>query len=74
MSHDLMVQIPFNDAELFMNPEPQAIIIAALLCAGLSYFYWGLGVALGPIIAVYFAKEAERNGIQLDFLFYLTIV
>jgi short-chain fatty acids transporter len=52
----------------------QAIIVAALLCAGLSYFYWGLGVALGPIIAVYFAKEAERNGIQLDFLFYLTIV
>lgn len=52
----------------------QAIIVAALLCAGLSYFYWGLGVALGPIIAVYFAKEAERNGIKLDFLFYLTIV
>jgi short-chain fatty acids transporter len=52
----------------------QAIIIAALLCAGLSYFYWGLGVALGPIIAVYFAKEAERKGIALDFLFYLTIV
>ncbi len=52
----------------------QAVLIAALLCAGLSYFYWGLGVALGPIIAVYFAKEAERKGIALDFLFFLTIV
>ncbi len=52
----------------------QVVIVGALLCAGLSYFYWGLGVALGPIIAVYFAKEAERKGIALDFLFYLTIV
>ena len=52
----------------------QAVIIAALLCAGLSYFYWGLGIALGPIIAVYFAKEAERKGIALDFLFFLTVI
>lgn len=52
----------------------QAIALAALLTAGLSYFYWGLGIALGPIIAVYFAKEAERKGIALDFLFFLTIV
>ena len=52
----------------------QAVIIAALLAAVLSYFYWGLGLALGPIIAVYFAKEAERKGIPLDFLFFLTII
>lgn len=52
----------------------QAVLIAALLCGGLSYFYWGLGVALGPIIAVYFAKEAERKGIAIDFLFFLTVV
>jgi short-chain fatty acids transporter len=52
----------------------QAIALAALLTAALSYFYWGLGIALGPIIAVYFAKEAERKGIALDFLFFLTIV
>jgi short-chain fatty acids transporter len=52
----------------------QAIALAALLTAALSYFYWGLGIALGPIIAVYFAKEAERKGIALDFLFFLAVV
>jgi short-chain fatty acids transporter len=52
----------------------QAVALAALLTAALSYFYWGLGLALGPIIAVYFAKEAERKGIALDFLFFLTVV
>ena len=52
----------------------QVVLVGALLCAFLSYFYWGLGIALGPIIAVYFAKEAERKGIALDFLFFLTIV
>ena len=52
----------------------QVVILAALLTAVLSYFYWGLGIALGPIIAVYFAKEAERKGIAIDFLFLLTVV
>lgn len=52
----------------------QVVMLAALLTAGLSYFYWGLGIALGPIIAVYFAREAERKGIALDFLFFLTVV
>ena len=52
----------------------QVVIVAVLLNAALSYFYWGLGVALGPIIAVYFAKEAERKGISVDFLFLLATV
>ncbi|MBX3279028.1 MAG: short-chain fatty acid transporter [Acidobacteria bacterium] len=52
----------------------QTVIIASLMCAVLSYFYWGLGIALGPIIAVYFAKEAERKGISIDFLFLLSVV
>ncbi|MEP7270807.1 MAG: TIGR00366 family protein [Acidobacteriota bacterium] len=52
----------------------QVVMIGALLTALLSYFYWGLGIALGPIIAVYFAKEAERRGIAIDFLFFLTVV
>ncbi len=52
----------------------QVVIYAVLLNAVLSYFYWGLGVALGPIIAVYFAREAERKGISVDFLFLLSVV
>ncbi len=43
------------------------LLVAVLLTAGLSYFYWALGVALGPLIAVRFAREAERRGIKVDF-------
>ena len=52
----------------------QVVAVAVLLTAGLSYCYWGLGIALWPIIAVYFAKEAELKGIRIDFLFFLAIV
>lgn len=52
----------------------QVVACAVLLNAALSYFYWGLGLALGPIIAVYFAREAERKKIEVDFLFLLATV
>lgn len=52
----------------------QVVIGAALLNGGLSYFYWGLGVALGPIISINFAREAERKNIKVDFLFLLATV
>jgi short-chain fatty acids transporter len=42
-----------------------------LLDAALSYLYWGLGLALGPLAAVYFARAAERRGITVDFPFLL---
>ncbi len=58
--------LPRNAAEV--------VVIAVLLNGGLSYFYWGLGIALGPIIAVFFAREAERKGIEIDFLFLLATV
>ncbi len=52
----------------------QVVIGAVLLNGSLSYFYWGLGVALGPIIAINFAREAERKNIKVDFLFLLATV
>ncbi len=52
----------------------QVVIGAVLLNGALSYFYWGLGVALGPIIAIFFAREAEKKNIKLDFLFLLASV
>jgi short-chain fatty acids transporter len=52
----------------------QVVLIAVLLTAGASYLYWGLGIAMGPIIAVFFAREAERKGIEVDFLFLLATV
>jgi short-chain fatty acids transporter len=51
------------------------IVIAAVLLTGIaSYSYWGLGYALGPVIAVYMATEAERKGINIDFPFFLAVV
>lgn len=49
----------------------QVVALSVLATAGVSYFYWGLGVVLGPIIAVSFAREAERRGVAVDFLFLL---
>ncbi|HXW06947.1 MAG TPA: TIGR00366 family protein [Vicinamibacterales bacterium] len=44
---------------------------AILLTAALSYVYWGLGITLGPLIAVHFAREAEKKGLAVDFPFLL---
>lgn len=45
----------------------QVVLLSVLVTAGLSYLYWGLGVALGPLVAVYFARAAEAKGIRVDF-------
>jgi short-chain fatty acids transporter len=52
----------------------QVVIYAVLLNGSLSYFYWGLGIALGPPIAIAFARAAERKNIPVDFLFLLALV
>src|SRR4026208_1426840 len=49
----------------------QAIALSVLVTAAAAYLYWGLGIAMTPLIAVHFAREAERKGIKLDFLFLL---
>jgi short-chain fatty acids transporter len=45
----------------------QVVLLSVLVTAGLSYLYWGLAVALGPLVAVYFARAAESKGIPVDF-------
>lgn len=52
----------------------QVIVYSVLLVAFISYLNWGLALALGPLIAVYFATEAERKGIPIDFPFLLATV
>jgi short-chain fatty acids transporter len=52
----------------------QVIVFSVLLDATASYFYWGLGLALGPLIAIHFAAAAEKKGIALDFPFLLATV
>ena len=42
-----------------------------LFGAAVSYLHWGLGYALAPVIAVFFATEAEKKGIAVDFPFLL---
>ncbi len=45
-----------------------------LLTASLSYLYWGLGLTLGPLIAIHFARQAEKKGLAVDFPFLLATV
>ncbi len=52
----------------------QVIVLATLFTAILGYFYWGLAITLGPVIAIYFCGEAERKGIKVDFLLCLAVV
>jgi short-chain fatty acids transporter len=49
----------------------QVFVLSCLVNACLAYLYWGLAMALGPLVAVYFAREAERKGIAVDFPFLL---
>ena len=49
------------------------IMLAFLSCGVCAYLYWGLGYALGPIIAIYCAAEAESKGIPIDFPFLLAV-
>ena len=54
-------------------PKTKAQVVAlAVLCGGfVSYLNWGLAIALSPVIAIHFAREAERKGIPIDFLFLM---
>jgi short-chain fatty acids transporter len=52
----------------------QVIVFSVLLNATASYFYWGLGLALAPVIAIHFASAAEEKGIAVDFPFLLATV
>lgn len=49
----------------------QVVALAVICAACVAYANWGLSYALSPLIAVHFCKEAERKGIQVDFLFLL---
>ena len=68
----------FRKAVALLSDMPkttyQVVIGAVLLNGALSYFYWGLGIALGPLIAISFAGAAERKKIPVDFLFLLATV
>ena len=58
-----LAQVPRNDFTFFA--------LSVGVTAALSYLYWGLGLALGPLVAIYFARAAERRNVSLDFPFFL---
>ena len=65
----------FKKAVLALSRIPktsvQVVALAVLCAAFVSYLNWGLGLALGPMIAIHFCREAELKGIRVDFLFML---
>ena len=54
-------------------PTSAAGVVSAVVLFGaaVSYLHWGLGYALAPVIAVFFATEAEKKGVTVDFPFLL---
>ena len=66
----------FRKALLFLSRQPRTESAVLALCIGcaatMSYLYWGLGLALNPLMAVFFAREAERKGLRIDFPFLLS--
>ena len=54
--------------------ENQVIAGTALVSAVLGYLNWGLGMVLAPIAGIYFARESERKGLKVDFLFLLGLL
>jgi len=51
--------------------QGQVFSLSCLVVACLAYLYWGLAIALGPLVSIYFAREAEKKGIAIDFPFLL---
>lgn len=56
------------------NSPHQVMVMATVLTGILAYFYWGMAITLGPVIAVYFCGEAQKKGIKVDFMVTLATV
>lgn len=68
----------FRKVIMFLARVPssafQVMALATILTGILAYFYWGLAITLGPVIAVYFCGEAQKKGIKVDFMVLLATV
>jgi short-chain fatty acids transporter len=56
-------------------PKTETAVVASCVVCGAttSYLYWGLGYALNPLVAVHFARAAERKGLRIDFPFLVSL-
>jgi short-chain fatty acids transporter len=57
-------------------PRTQTQVMALAVLAGsfVAYLNWGLSIALAPVIAIHFAREAERKSIPIDFLWLMSVL
>ena len=66
----------FRRAIVLLSNLPRtetAVVAMCIVCgATMSYMYWELGMALNPLIAVFFARAAEKKGLRVDFPFLLS--
>src|SRR5688572_19816150 len=66
----------FKNAIIALSRMPKTttqVMVAAVLCgAFVAYLNWGLSIALSPLIAIHFAREAEKKGLAIDFLFLMS--
>lgn len=53
---------------------PQVVTGAVLTSGAIAYLNWGLSIALGPVVAIHFCRQAEARGLRIDFLFMMAIV
>ena len=51
--------------------QSQVVLLAVLCGSFVAYLNWGLSIALSPVIAIHFARQAEQKGIPIDFVFLL---
>lgn len=50
----------------------QTIALSMATTCCLAYCFWGLSLALAPLVAVSYARQSERNGFPVDFPFLLS--
>lgn len=53
---------------------PQVVIGAIVVTALIAYANWGLSIALGPLVAIHFCKQAEKKGIPVDFNWMMAVL
>jgi short-chain fatty acids transporter len=68
----------FKNAVIYLSRLPrtpaQVMVLAVLAGGFVAYLNWGLSIALAPVIAIHFATQAERKGINIDFLWLMSVL
>jgi len=68
----------FKNAVIALSRLPrtqvQVMTLAVIAGAFVAYLNWGLSIALSPVIAIHFARQAEKKGIPIDFLWLMAVL